>query len=91
MKTLPIAALACSALLLASPDVARACAVCSGGQTDEVRYAFLWTTGLLSLLPPALVGALVWFVRRRAREVAAAREPVRPVDQEPARAALIGP
>ncbi len=72
MKTLPITALACCALLLASPDVARACAVCSGGQTDEVRYAFLWTTGLLSVLPPALVGALVWFVRRRAREIAEA-------------------
>ena len=72
MKTLPIAALACCALLLASPDAARACAVCSGGQTEEVRYAFLWTTGLLSLLPPSLVGALVWFVRRRAREIAEA-------------------
>ena len=91
MKTLQIVALAsCSVLWLAFPDIARACAVCTGGQTDEVRYAFIWTTGFLSLLPPALIGALVWFVRRRAREIAAANEPVRPVDEESVRVALFG-
>jgi hypothetical protein len=90
MKTLPIAVLACSVLWLASPDVARACAVCTGGQTDEVRYAFIWTTAFLSLLPPALIGGLIWFVRRRAREIAAVNEPVRPVDDESVRAVLFG-
>ena len=90
MKILPIAALACSVLWLAFPDVARACAVCTGGQTEEVRYAFIWTTAFLSLLPPALIGGLIWFVRRRAREIAAVNEPERPVDDEPLRAVLFG-
>lgn len=65
------------AALLAAPDLARACAVCTGGSTEEVRYAFLWTTGFLSVLPLALIGGLVFFLRRRAREIAeaaAARE-----------------
>lgn len=61
-----------AALLLAAPDAARACAVCAGGDTDAVRYAFLWTTGFLSLLPVSLVGGLVWYLRRRARSIAAA-------------------
>jgi hypothetical protein len=30
-------------------------------------------TALLSLLPLALIGGLVWYLRRRAREVAAGR------------------
>jgi hypothetical protein len=68
----PVAA--CAALWV--PDTAGACAVCTGGQTDQVRYAFLWTTGLLSALPVGLIAGVVWFVRRRARELAAKREPV---------------
>jgi hypothetical protein len=60
-------------LALAVADPAAACAVCTGGQTDQVRYAFLWTTGLLSALPLGLIGGVVWFVRRRARELAAKR------------------
>jgi hypothetical protein len=49
--------------------------VCTGGQTDQVRYAFLWTTGLLSALPLGLIGGVVWYVRRRARELAAKHAP----------------
>ena len=45
--------------------------VCTGGQTDEVRYAFLWTTGFCPRSPLGLIGGFAWFVRRRARELAA--------------------
>lgn len=58
-------------LWLALPQAAAACAVCTGGQTEEVRYAFLWTTGFLSVLPLGMIGAAVWWLRRRARERAA--------------------
>jgi hypothetical protein len=65
-----ILAVAILGLWLAVPEAASACAVCTGGGTDEVRYAFLWTTGFLSALPLGLIGGLVWFLRRRARELA---------------------
>ncbi|MGH0032728.1 MAG: hypothetical protein ACQGVC_23290 [Myxococcota bacterium] len=61
-----------SALLigLLLPTTAAACAVCIGGQTEETRYAFLWTTGFLSVLPLGMIGGAVWWLRRRARELA---------------------
>lgn len=67
--------------LLVSPEIASACSVCTGGQTDEVRYAFIWTTGFMSVLPLCLVGGLVWFLRRRVRELEArqARPELQPV------------
>ena len=65
-----ILALTLLGMWLAAPEAASACAVCTGGGTDEVRYAFIWTTGFLSALPLGLIGGLVWFLRRRARELA---------------------
>ena len=56
--------------LVVAPELALACAVCGGGQTEEVRYAFLWTTGLLSALRLGRVGGVGGFLRRRARELA---------------------
>ena len=47
------------------PEMAGACAVCFSGR-DETRAAFLATTLLLSVLPLAMVGALVFWLRRRA-------------------------
>ena len=64
-----LALLGIVALLL--PEAATACAVCTGGQTEETRYAFLWTTGFLSALPLGLIGGLAWYLRRRAREIGA--------------------
>lgn len=58
-------------LALALPEAASACAACTGGQTEETRYAFLWTTGFLSVLPLGMLGGVVWWLRRRARELAA--------------------
>lgn len=64
-----VPALALLALLLV-PDAGTACAVCTGGENDATRYAFLWTTGFLSVLPVGMVGLAVWWLRRRARELA---------------------
>ncbi len=61
-----------AALLASGPRVALACSVCSAGRDDETRAAFLATTGLLTVLPFVLVGGLVWWLRRRARELEAA-------------------
>ena len=88
----PLLALLTFLALVASPEAASACAVCTGGQTDEVRYAFIWTTGFLSVLPLALIGGLVWFLRRRFRELEERRQglegrpaPVAPTFRNPIR------
>jgi hypothetical protein len=56
-----------------APRAAWACAVCTGQDDAAVSLAMLKGTALLSLLPLALIGGLVWYLRRRAREVAAGR------------------
>jgi hypothetical protein len=53
--------------LLAAPRVAQACSVCTGGQKEEVGRAFLVGSLFLSVLPLAVIGALAWWLRRRAR------------------------
>ena len=60
-------AFAVATLVLVSPKLASACAVCGAGRDEGARQAFLWTTGLLSVLPPLMVGGLVWWLVRRAR------------------------
>jgi hypothetical protein len=67
------ALLLCAALAL--PDPAAACSVCTGGDSDQVRYAFVWTTVFLSVVPLGMIGGLIWFIRRRARELAERRAP----------------
>ena len=57
------------ALVLAAPRAGLACAVCLGSQSDLARKAFFSTTMLLTLLPFVLIGGLIWWVRRRAREI----------------------
>ena len=61
-------------LVLLVPRLAAACAVCFTGRADETRIAFLATTGLLSALPILLIGSLIWWVRRRARQIREERE-----------------
>ena len=70
--------------LLAAPRAAGACPVCTGGQKDEVGWAFFVGSVLLSVLPLAAIGAAVWWLRRRARaiELASPRPAALP---EPAR------
>ena len=67
-----IAALAV-ALLGAAPRAAEACSACTVGRDDETRFAFLATTVFLSVLPLAMVGGLLWWLRRRARALEARR------------------
>jgi ABC-type spermidine/putrescine transport system permease subunit II len=67
MKLALVAAISTAVLLV--PQLAAACAVCFTGRADETRIAFLVTTGLLSALPILLIGSLVWWLRRRARQI----------------------
>ncbi len=65
LRTLAARALALAAAALASPGLARACAVCSVVGSEKSRKAFFDTTILLSLLPLGLiVWGLVWVARR---------------------------
>ena len=57
------------AALLWAPQASRACAVCMSGTEDATRLAFILTTALLTFLPLGIVGGLVWWLRRRAREI----------------------
>lgn len=67
------------ALLMLLPEWASACAVCSAGRDEENRFAFLMMTIFMSLTPLALIGGLVFWIRRRylameAREAAESRQ-----------------
>lgn len=61
-------------LVVVSPSVAQACAVCFSGRSDEQREAFLATTVFLTFLPLALLGFAVWAFVRRVRQVEAENE-----------------
>jgi hypothetical protein len=54
------------------PRVALACPVCTGGQEEAVGRAFFIGSLVLSGLPLVAVGAIAWWLRRRARALAAA-------------------
>ena len=66
-----LALLALAAVVAALPRAAEACAVCLSGREDDNQRAFLAGTILLSTLPVALIGGIAWYIRRRAREIAA--------------------
>lgn len=50
--------------VLAASD-ALACTVCGGGGREESKTAFLITTALMSSVPLASIGGLVYFLHRR--------------------------
>ncbi len=58
------------ALLLV--NAAQACSVCFSA-TDENRFMFVATTGLLTFAPLLLVGSFVWWLRRKVKAREAAR------------------
>lgn len=58
-----------TALALALPDVASACAMCTSAQDDTVQAAFAIASLFMTLMPLAVVGGLVWFLRRRAQKL----------------------
>lgn len=62
------------------PELAEACAVCTNGQQEESRKAFIGTTAFMTFFPLAMLGIVVGlFLRRtlameREEEEAASRE-----------------
>jgi hypothetical protein len=53
--------------IVATPRLAAACAVCQGGVGGGTSRAFAIGSLLLSVVPLAVVGAAVFYLRRRAR------------------------
>ena len=39
------------------------------GREDDVQFAFLAATAFMSVLPLMLIGGVVWWLRRRLREM----------------------
>lgn len=65
-----------SALFVAAAwtaDLAHACPSCAS-PLEENRQAFVDTTILLTVLPLAMIGGFVWWLRRRTREMERAPE-----------------
>jgi hypothetical protein len=65
-----LSGLAVTAAALAAPASAHGCSVCSSA-TEQNRMAFLVTTIVLSLLPLAMLGFGIWWLRRQALLAAA--------------------
>ena len=57
------------AFVVAAPLDALACPSCLAAQDSDVQMAFLSATLFLSLLPLSLIGGLVYWLRRRARQL----------------------
>jgi hypothetical protein len=53
--------------LVMLPTLAAACPVC-GTTTEGQRVAFIVTTGILTFLPLMLMGAGIWWIRKRVLE-----------------------
>ena len=66
-------------LLTLAPAAAQACYVCMSGREDDVEFAFVATTVLLSVLPLGMIGAAVWWLRRRLREMEEKAPPPQPL------------
>ena len=60
--------------VLASPALARACAVCTAGRDEENAFAFLVTTVFMSIMPLAALGTLIFVLYRRIQKLEADRE-----------------
>lgn len=85
-----LAAATFGALVVCSPGLAWACAVCGGGANDQTQVGFLAGSLLLSILPLALIGGIALWIRGRARRITAQQTAGRiqlPEHQTPRRAA----
>jgi len=58
-----------AAIVVAMPQAAAACAVCMGGVGGGTQSAFAIGSLFLSVLPLAVVGVAVLYLRRRARAI----------------------
>jgi hypothetical protein len=66
--------LAAALVALALPELAAACPMCMAGQGGGTQKAFAIGSLFLSFTPLVAIGAVVWYLRRRARAIAAAEE-----------------
>ncbi len=53
-------------LTLALARSAKACSVCAVA-TEEARYAYYFTTGLLTLMPLFMIGGIVYYIAKKYR------------------------
>lgn len=60
-----MAAVLVALLFALTADSALACTVCTGGQEEASRKAFVATTALLTFLPMVVVGPVIFFFVRR--------------------------
>ena len=74
-------------MLLATPRLAEACAVCSAGREDATRTAFIIGTAFMTALPMVLVGGMVWWIRKKTLEAQEVEALTRELDPAPAREA----
>jgi hypothetical protein len=63
-----------AAAVLATPAIARACAVCTAGREEENQLSYLLTTIFMSLLPLVAVGTLGFVLWRRFKKLEAELE-----------------
>ena len=61
-------------LVVQTPAVAQACAVCTAGKDEENAFAFLMTTIFMSIMPLAAIGTLVFVLWRRIQKLEAEQE-----------------
>lgn len=73
------------AIVVATPRIAAACAVCLGGTGGGTPQAFGIGVLTLSVLPLAMFGGIVFYLRRRAKAIE--REASERRDAAPTRAA----
>ena len=65
--------------LVALPEWAAACAVCGAGlDDDQGRVAYLITSAVLSVLPLALFGGFLLWLRRQHRRPSGVQPPPQP-------------
>ncbi len=64
-------------VLVGSPAIARACAVCTAGREEENQLAYLLTTIFMSALPLIAVGTLGFVLWRRFKALEAELEATR--------------
>lgn len=65
----PLLAGALVAIALLAPELAAACPMCTSGQGGGTSRAFAIGSIFLSVTPLAVIGAAVWYLRRRARAI----------------------
>jgi hypothetical protein len=62
------------ALVLALPYDAAACPLCIAAQDESVQVAYIAATAFMTFLPFSLIGGLIYWLRRRARQLALEEE-----------------